>query len=200
MIRNPWKGIFRLAGDFGVWPSPATALPTGNFRPGEQRLARRSVQPCRMPASNASTAQDSTSNRSAQSYLSSLDPQGEQFKRDLEKAEAVAQSRRRTPSELHRYLASGGDSNVVSLEAKPLGTSLDCDLGRRRTPRFAGRRRICLVVPQPAFQGQAFRPSRYEAGAGRQPDATGSKTSPPNVAPHDGSPDQFLLANHLLKA
>jgi hypothetical protein len=58
---------------------------------------------------SASTAQDSASDRSARTYLSSLDSQGEQFQRDLEKADAtrneVASARRM------RYLAAGGDPN-----------------------------------------------------------------------------------------
>ena len=57
---------------------------------------------------SAGTAQESAGDRSAQSYLSSLDPRGEQFKRDLEKAEetqkAVASAKRL------KYLVEEGDT------------------------------------------------------------------------------------------
>ena len=110
MIRNPWKGVFVL---LAIWALAIAGHGSAQQSiPRRQRFARRSVQPCRMPASNAGTAQDSTSNRTAQSYLSSLDPQGEQLKRDMEKAEAVAKAAA-SAKKLHRYLVAGGDYQFV---------------------------------------------------------------------------------------
>ena len=57
----------------------------------------------------AGTVQDSTSNRAAQSYLRSLDPQGERFQRDLEKAESMRKAA--ASAKRLKYLAAGGDSD-----------------------------------------------------------------------------------------
>ncbi len=65
---------------------------------------------------NAGNAQETTANHAAQSYLSSLDPQGEKYKRDMEKAEAMHKAM--VAAKKARDLAEGGsDSNWLS--AKP---------------------------------------------------------------------------------
>ncbi len=64
---------------------------------------------------SAGTAQESVSDRSAQSYLSSLDPQGEQSKRDLERA-AAARDEVDSAKRL-KYLAEkgGAGESLVSM-------------------------------------------------------------------------------------
>jgi len=57
---------------------------------------------------STSSAQQLTSDRSAQSFLGALDPRDERFKRDLEKAEATRQAIASTKR--LRYLAANGDS------------------------------------------------------------------------------------------
>ena len=59
---------------------------------------------------SATAAQESTANRAAQSYLNSLDPQGEKYRHDLEKAEAIHKAR--VAANKANYLAGGNGSNA----------------------------------------------------------------------------------------
>jgi hypothetical protein len=61
----------------------------------------------------ASNVPESTSDRSAQSYLSSLDSQGEQFKHEVEKAEAARQAT--AAAKRLKTLAANSNSNLPSL-------------------------------------------------------------------------------------
>jgi hypothetical protein len=102
MTRNPWMGVL-------VVPA-ILALVTG----GRDFAQESNGSPDGLYAVPGTT-QESASNRSAQSYLSTLDPQGEQFNRDLEKANVVrkaADDARR----LKRQAAGGGSQWAASTQ------------------------------------------------------------------------------------
>ena len=101
MIRTPWKGILLssaiLALTVVAFAQENNGSPDGLYAVPTASQSSGTVQ------------EQSTSDRSAQSYLSSLDPQGEQFKRDMEKAEAARQA---ADSAMRlRHAAGGNDAS-----------------------------------------------------------------------------------------
>jgi len=83
VIRHPWKGISVLL-TLSALVIASHGFAQQNNNPPEGLYAP--------PDSGQSTAQESASNRSAESYLNSLDPEGERYQRDLAKAEAARQA------------------------------------------------------------------------------------------------------------
>ncbi len=80
MITNPWKSIFILLGISALAVAGHGFAQQGNGSPDGLYA---------VPDAGGSSSQESTSKRAAQSYLSSLDPQGERFKHDLERVDAT---------------------------------------------------------------------------------------------------------------
>ena len=102
MIRNPWKGVFVLLAIL----APVIA---GHGFAQENNGSPDGLYAVPDAGESASSVNDSTSERSAESYLNSLDSQGQQFKRNMEKAEATAKAA--ASAKRLRYLVAGGDSN-----------------------------------------------------------------------------------------
>ena len=146
---------------------------------------------------SASTVPESASKRATESYLSSLDSQGDRFQAQPGKSGGRAQGGFRQAA---AQPGRGRQLRRACLDAKPLAATVDSHLGRRRTARVAPRRGICLVVPHPVFQDQPCGASRREAGTGRRdPTLPRSKTGPPRAAPHDGPSNPYHFTNHFRK-
>ena len=110
MIRNPWKGIFVLP---AIWAMTVV----GHGSAQEHTASPDGLYAVPDAAEGAAEARDSTSNRSAQSYLNSLDLQGEQLKRDQEKAESMRKAL--LAAKKLRASGAGGDFKFKWLTWRP---------------------------------------------------------------------------------
>ncbi len=102
MKRHPWKDISILLA------ISALAIASRGFAQ-QSNGSTDSLQPLPDSGRGASTARESVSDVTAKSYLSALDPEGDRYKRDLEKAESAR--RQAASTQTLKDLTAGGDSN-----------------------------------------------------------------------------------------
>ena len=193
MIRNPWKGIFVLLAIL----APAVA---GRCFAQESKGSPDGLYavPDVGEGEIASAAQDSSSQRSAQSYLSSLDSQGEQFKRDLEKAEAARQAA--ASAKRLRYLAAGGDSHWPAWRPSLSERAwIAIMAGVGLVVSLAAGGYVWWARTQYAMADGAGLLALNRERAANPDGGAESQTGFPNVAPQDVSPNNYVFANHLRK-